>query len=399
MKVIDDERIVERIYIKNFYSFVYVPSEEVYRLHCEIAKEYDVVTKEYDDISDDFIESPAYAFTQFTRDILQLGDLTHMVETVYNVDKKLDKLMGEDGNFIPSTENIIKLNEIFVSVWDIRRNKNSRTSPVICHRVWDFATASEDGDGRCYVTGKYVHQPDGETMQICFDEAKKNNTDIVFQSGYATALVSRGNFVSSNPVLINDRPTLVGCSVINSEFKSKKLVITGYVCLPDEDIELVIRTVELSIALKHVGDPEVFKETLVFGVKKILGKSDLIANLFGNLTTCESRGVAIEFDAVNEDGKNALGLQLKMSNKMNDLIKIKESKGYPSTLEGVAYTVMDWASSMAETEAARMTAYDNVMRILRQPDTFVSNLGKSISRADVIEFDDDDSQKDLVQFI
>ncbi|KKN34233.1 hypothetical protein LCGC14_0795820 [marine sediment metagenome] len=385
IKVIGIDRKMERIYIIDFYSFEYVPSEEVYKLYCKVAKEYNKETKEYNDISDDILECPAYSFAQFTRDILDVGDQCKMVSTLYDVDKKLDKLEDEDGNFIPSTQNLDKLREIFRSVWDIKRNKNTRTSPVICHRVWDFATTSKDGDGRCFVTTKYIWIRDIVVVDDVLEEAQGINPDIEYIKGHATALSTVASFGSRNPVMINDKPTLIGFTIINSEFKNSQLVICAYIYIPEYNIQLIARTVELKIELKHVGDPEVFSNMVRKGVKEVLGKGKIIADMFGRLTTCSNRASAIDYTALNEKDSNAVGVELKMSNKIKQLIQIKEIQGYSNYLDGLVHTLMDYATNHAETETDRMNTYKKVMDILRQPDVFVDTLGLKVNRAKVIK--------------
>jgi len=381
MKVIRDGRVIERIVIKDFYSFEYIPSEEIYRIHGLFSIE------DSEEEEEGFLDSPAYAFAQFTRDILQIGDQCKFVETAYDVDLKLDKIWGDDGNLIPSTENLKKLKEVYVNIWDIDRTNNQRTASVLCHRVWDFATASEGGDGRCYMTSRYIWIKDADAIDDVLKEAQSINSEIEFIKGHATALMTLASFGSRNPILINDKETLVGFTVINSEFKYSQLVICAYIFIPEYDIQLIGKTMELKMELKHVGNRDVFKEMIKRGVKEILGKGDMFANMFNRLSTCQDRAVVIDYDAVNEKGGNALGVELKMSNKIKQLVQIKERHGYPDTIEGMVYTLMDYATHHAETEEERTRTYGKIMRVLERPDAFMDKLGVRITRASLLELD------------
>ncbi len=400
MDVIDINRKVERVYIKDFYSFDYVPSEGVYKLSCEVAEGYDKDSKKYEDISDGVLDCPAYSFAQLTRDILFLGDLCKLVNISYQTDGMMPKAWTKDGmSRIKNTVNIDMINDIMVNNWEYTRTRNKHTSPVICHRVFDFATISPDGDGRCIVTGKYIHQKDKDVMKMGYDRAREINGDIVFKDGQASALTTRANFVTQNTVLANDEPTLVGFSILNSEFKKSQYVANGYLFLPEREIELIGTTANLRFEHKHIGDKKIFEALIKRGINEILGKGEIFTELFNNLSTCKSRGLAIDFGAKQENDNIALGAQLKMSNKMKDLIQIKKTKGYPDTIKGVVFTLMDYATNTVVSEDERLRVNSKIMEILHQPDVFVSRLTTRIeSRADVIEFDDEQQQNSITEY-
>jgi len=78
-----------------------------------------------------------------------------------------------------------------------------------------------------------------------------------------------------------------------------------------------------------------------------------------------------------------------MTSKMKQLIKIKEDRGFPNSIEGVALTLMDYSTHYAETESERERVNQSIMRVLSRPDSFVASLGERVSRADAIDLEDD----------
>lgn len=383
MDCIELDRNVEDIRMMDFINLSYNPETHIYCLEAEILEE-DGVKNVYN------FDCPRYAIAQLCRDILNIGDITPFIKSTWDIDKKTKKVIDEVTMAArPSTENMDYLNEILRNTWMKKRTENRRTADVYILRVFDFATASSDGDGRAIVTGHYIHKPDWEVMKLVYDKAREVNENIRFVKGYATALMTRGSFVDDTPQTVNDKEVLLGVSVVNSEFKYSGLHLIGYLYIPQYDIELIGKTARLSIALKHVGDKKKFETLMKQGVKTILGLNNEMIELFSRVATCESRGVAIDFTSKNEKGSNALGVELGMSSKIKELLKIKEDRGFPDNIEGVALTLMDYSTHHAETESERDRVNQAILRVLQRPDSFVKSLGESISRADVLDIDDE----------
>lgn len=387
MECIGVGRVVEDVLMTDFIAFTYDPKTEVYCLEAEIDEDGVKV--------DGKLDCPRYAFAQLCRDILGIGDITTFIRTAHEVDNKLgsvlDTIMGVRK---PSTENIDGINEIMRSLWDVKRTKNTRTASVHILRVFDFATASKDGDGRAIVTGKYIHKPDAEVMELVKEKAESVNENVKFVKGYATALMTRASFVDERPKMVNDREVLLGVSCANSEFKYSGLHLNGYLYIPEFDIELIGKTTRLSISLRHIGDKETFERMLERGVETILGLDEEVINLFSRVTTCESRSVAIDFNAANEKGSNALGVELGMTSKIKQLLQIKEERGYPDNIEGVALSLMDYSTHHTQDEAERDRINQTIMRVLQRPDSFVQSLGERVTRASAIDIDDEPEEAD-----
>lgn len=385
MKCIDDDRSVEELHMTDFINLSYDNTTHVFCLEAEI-EEYENVKNDYE------FDCPRYAIAQLCRDILNIGDITPFIKSTQGIDKSINERERNEitGEIVLSTENMDYLNRILQDTWHVKRTQNRRTADVNILRVFDFATASKDGDGRAIVTGKYIHKPDWEVMDLVKKKAEEVNENIEFVKGYATALMTRGSFVDTTPQTVNDKEVLLGVSVVNSEFKYSGLHLIGYLYIPEYDIELIGKTARLSVALKHVGDKTRFENLMKKGVETVLGLDNEIIELFSNVTTCESRGVAIDFTAYNEKGSNALGVELGMTSKIKDLLKIKEERGFPSTIEGVALTLMDYSTHHAESESERDRVNQAIMRVLQRPDSFVQSLGERISRADVIDIVEED---------
>jgi len=266
MKCIGEGREVEEILMTDFLSFSYDPKTEIYCLEAEIDANEDG-TK-----TNAKIDCPKYAFAQLCRDILGIGDITTFISTGHDVDNKLDKILDKfTDTWTPSTKIIDELNESMRTIWDVRRNQNKRTSNVYILRVYDFATASEDGDGRAIVTGKYIHKSDADVMELVKEKAEKVNENVVFKKGYATALMTRASFVDTRPETVNGKQVLLGVSCVNSEFKYSGLHLNGYLYIPEYDIEMIGKTTRLSISLRHVGNVEIFEGMLKRGVEAVLG--------------------------------------------------------------------------------------------------------------------------------
>lgn len=389
MECIGVGRVVEEILMTDFIAFTYDPKTEVYRLEAEIEEEGVKIDGE--------IDCPRYSFAQMCRDILGIGDITTFIKTAHEVDNKLDKVLDKsinDYNYKPSTVNIDKINEVMRSLWDVRRTKNRRTANVYIIRVFDFATASEGGDGRAIVTGKYIHKPDAEVMELVKEKTESVNENVKFIKGYATALMTRASFVDERPKMVNDREVLLGVSCANSEFKYSGLHLNGYLYIPEYDIELIGKTTRLTISLRHVGDKKIFERMLERGVETVLGLDEEVIKLFSRVTTCESRGVAIDFESKNDKGSNVLGVELGMTSKIKKLLQIKEDKGYPDNIEGVALSLMDYSTHHTESEAERDRINQTIMRVLQRPDSFVQSLGERITRASAIDFDNEPEKAD-----
>ncbi len=382
MKCIDDERTVEEIVMTDFVSLSYDNETDIFHLEAEIEEDGG-----YDDVV--IFDCPRYAIAQLCRDILGIGDIVNFIKSTQHIDnitqKDIDMLTGA---VRPSRDNMDYLNEVLRNTWDAKRTKNSRTAKVLIYKVVDFATTSKDGDGRAIVTGRYIHKPDSEVMSMVKEDAEGINEDIRFANGYATALMTRASFVNPQPEVVDDKEVLLGVTCVNSEFKFSGLHLTGYLYIPQYDIELIGKTARLSISIKHIGDSNKFEQLTKAGINTVLGLNNEMLNLFSRVTTCESRGIALDFNAPNEKGSNALGVELGMSSKMADLLTIKEKKGYPSTIEGVALTLMDYSTHSVDNEAERNRVNQTIIRVLQQPDSFVASLGEHISRANLIDIDD-----------
>lgn len=386
MECIGVGRVVEDVLMTDFIAFTYDPKTGVYCLEAEIDEDgVKVIGK---------LDCPRYAFAQLCRDILGIGDITTFIRTAHEVDNKLQRKLVPIAGALedvlqPSTENIDNINEVMRSLWDVKRTKNTRTASVHILRVFDFATASKDGDGRAIVTGKYIHKPDAEVMELVKEKAESVNENVKFVKGYATALMSRGSFVDKRPKTVNDREVLLGVSCVNSEFKYSGLHLNGYLYIPEFDIELIGKTAKLSISLRHVGDKDIFETMIKESVETVLGLNDDVIELFSKVTTCESRGVALDFEAMNDKGSNALGVELGMTSKIKELLRIKKERGYPNNIEGITLTLMDYSTHHTQDEAERDRVNQTIMRVLQRPDSFVQTLGESITRGSAIEIDDE----------
>lgn len=370
------KRIVTRKELCNMPSFTWNQGQNVFEFKSTFKNEFDGNNEIRT------LTALGYAASQLFSDLLDVN-ITNFIKKVKSIDEraKNHKYLG-NGHPTPITKgNIKKLNDIMQQVWYIA--KIEKQKKVYCHIVEKSPLSAKARIGS-FVSENYVYKKDADVFAMIQQEGQKINRDIEFYDGYITAIKSRMNLINKSSELVNDTNTLIGISVVNSEFKESALRFESTIFFPEMDnIKLYGTTANLSTSIRHYGDSKAFDEELKRKIEVILGKSEKLISLFDMSSSRES----FDFDVEEKDDEGdlmivkALGISKRLGKR---IVEIHATKGFPDNEHGILYSLMDYATHQAKTESERMRVNDKALELLVNPEHFKEVMGREISRADLL---------------
>lgn len=368
------KRIVIRKELLDMPKFTWNQEKSVFEFKSTFRNDFDQ-TKEIRTLP-----ALGYAASQLFSDLLDVN-ITNFIKKVKKTDlrAKNHSYFGNGEPRILTKGNIKKLNEIMQQIWYmIKTNKQKK---VFCHIVEKSPLVEKARIGS-FVSENYVYKKDADVFSIIYQEAKKLNEDIEFQEGDIKAIKSRMSLVNKNSQLSNDDNTLIGISIVNSEFKESALRFESVIWFPELDnIRLYGTTAELSTAIRHYGDSTEFDKEMKGKINAIIGKSQKLISLFDMSSNRES----FDFDVQekNDEGELVIVKALGISKKLaKNIIAIHMKKGYPDDMFGVVYSCMDYATNHAKTDSERMRVNDKALEIITNPEIFKEKTGREMTRAD-----------------